>query len=257
MEIGLHEKDGELLQSYGAVQDTTEYHRLLETAHNSEERYSSLFSQMPLGFMEQDYSSIKQKIDSLRADGVEDIRGYLEAHGDLLRELIEGTTVTAVNDALLALYGAKSLEEFTEDDEDVASWWNDEWVRFYASEISNLLNRDRIHEADQIEERMDGSFFQVRMITKVLGSQGGGRTGEQGQKRIPRHHEPRNPHSDERRARHDRAADGHRSRYARAAPGHNRPSIGGIPARDHQPHPRFLQDRSRQDGTRRRGLSSA
>jgi diguanylate cyclase (GGDEF)-like protein len=168
MEIGLHEKDGELLQSYGAVQDTTEYHRLLETAHNSEERYSSLFSQMPLGFMEQDYSSIKQKIDSLRADGVEDIRGYLEAHGDLLRELIEGTTVTAVNDALLALYGAKSLEEFTEDDEDVASWWNDEWVRFYASEISNLLNRDRIHEADQIEERMDGSFFQVRMITKVL-----------------------------------------------------------------------------------------
>ena len=168
MEIGLYEKDGELLQSFGAVQDTTEYHQLLVTARKSEERYSSLFSQMPLGFMEQDYSFIKQKIDSLRSEGIEDIKQYLEAQGDLLRDLIDGSTVTAVNDALLKLYGAKTSEEFLEDDNDVASWWSDEWVRFYASEINDLLSTDKIHEAVLIEERMDGSLFEARMITKVL-----------------------------------------------------------------------------------------
>ena len=168
MEIGLHEKDGVLLQSYGAVQDTTEYHRLLETARESEQRYSSLFSEMPLGFMEQDYSYIKQKIDSLRCEGIDDIKTYLESQGDLLQDLVAGTTVIAVNDATFTLYGAKNLEEFMEDDEDVASWWNDEWVRYYASEINDLLGAGKIHEAEQIEERMDGSFFQARMITKVL-----------------------------------------------------------------------------------------
>ena len=168
MEIGLYEKDGELLQSYGAVQDTTEYHQLLATARESEERYSSLFSQMPLGFMEQDYSFIKQKIDRLRAEGVEDIKGYLAVRGDLLRDLIDGTKVTGVNDALLTLYRAKTLDEFSEDDEDVDSWWNDEWEEFYASEIDGLLSKENIHEAELIEERMDGSLFEARMITKVL-----------------------------------------------------------------------------------------
>ena len=168
MEIGLYEKDGELLQSYGAVQDTTEYHRLLATARESEERYSSLFSQMPLGFMEQDYSFIKQKIDSLRAEGIEDIKGYLVEHGDLLRGLVDGSVVTGVNDALLNLYRAKTYEEFAEDDDDVASWWSDEWVEFYASEIHDLLSRDKTYEAVLSEERMDGSSFEARMITKVL-----------------------------------------------------------------------------------------
>ena len=168
MEIGLYKKDGELLQSYGAVQDTTEYHRLLENARESEERYSSLFSQMPLGFMEQDYSFIKQKIDLLQADGIEDIKKFLQEHGDLLRDLIDGTRVTDVNDALLALYRAKTREEFAEDDENVASWWSDEWVEFYASEIFGLLSEENIHEAELVEERMDGTFFEARMITKVL-----------------------------------------------------------------------------------------
>jgi len=168
MEIGLYEQDGVLLQSYGAVQDTTEYHRLLIAAQQGEERYSSLFSQMPLGFMEQDYSSVKRQVDRLRADGVDDIKGYLEAHADLLRDLITDSTVTAINDALLDLYRAKSIEEFTEDDEDVAGWWSDDWVRFYAAEIDNLLGPTGLHEAEIIEERMDETFFEARMITKVL-----------------------------------------------------------------------------------------
>lgn len=44
MEIGILESDGVLQQSFGAVQDTTEYHRSILASKESEEKYSALFS---------------------------------------------------------------------------------------------------------------------------------------------------------------------------------------------------------------------
>jgi PAS domain S-box-containing protein len=169
MEIGIQENDGKLVQSYGAVQDTTEYHELLIASQKSEEKYSSLFSQMPLGVLEQDYSYIKQQIDKLRSEGVENIKEYLEANGELLKDMVNKSFITAVNDALLELHGTDSLEEFREDDADTDSWWSDEWVEFYASEIDGLLSPANIHTAELQEERFDGTFIETRLITKVLG----------------------------------------------------------------------------------------
>jgi len=169
MEIGILENDGVLLQSFGAVQDTTEYHRSMIASRQSEEKYSSLFSQMPLGVLEQDYSFVKQGVDKLRAQGIENIREYLESNGDLLRELVAGCSITGVNEALMQLYKANSIEEFRQDDEDIMSWWNDDWIKFYASEIEGLLGPSGIHLAELEEEGFDDNFFISRMITKVLG----------------------------------------------------------------------------------------
>ena len=169
MEIGILENDGELTSSYGAVQDTTEYHELLIAAQKSEEKYSALFSQMPLGVLEQDYTYVKQRIDELRSAGIDNIKDYLEANGDLLKDMVTGSSITAVNDALMELYRTDSLEEFREDDADTDSWWSDEWVKFYASEIDGLLSPANLHTAELQEERFDGTFFETRMITKVLG----------------------------------------------------------------------------------------
>ena len=169
MEIGILESNGVLQQSFGAVQDTTEYHRSMIASKENEEKYSALFSQMPLGVLEQDYSSIKRGVDELHAEGIENIRGYLEANGDFLRELIAGTSVTAANEALIKLYSADSVEEFIADEENIDSWWNEDWIKFYASEIEGLLRPGGIHLAELKEEGFDGTYFESRMITKVVG----------------------------------------------------------------------------------------
>ena len=168
MEIGVRESDGQLLQSFGAVQDTTEYHRLLMASKKSEEKYSSLFSQMPLGVLEQDYSPLKKCIDKIRSQGIENIREYFENNGELLRDLVDATAITAANEALLRLYKTETLEEYCKDDEDTRSWWNDDWVRFYASEIEGLLSPTGTHLAEPVEESFDGTKFDTRMITKVM-----------------------------------------------------------------------------------------
>jgi CheY-like chemotaxis protein/HPt (histidine-containing phosphotransfer) domain-containing protein/Na+-transporting methylmalonyl-CoA/oxaloacetate decarboxylase gamma subunit len=73
--------------------------------------------------------------------------------------------------------------------------------------------------------------------------QGAGRSRQPGQERVPRHHEPRDPHPDERRARHDRAAAGLPARPHPAALRRAGPAVGAPPAGHHQRHPRFLEDR--------------
>ncbi len=66
---------------------------------------------------------------------------------------------------------------------------------------------------------------------------------------VPRQHEPRDPHADERRARHDRAAARHDAERQAAALCRCGISLGREPARDHQRHPGFLEDRGRQART--------
>ena len=79
------------------------------------------------------------------------------------------------------------------------------------------LHRGDDHQRRQGQRRRDQSLHrhqagrdgpQARRGGPVPG-EGGGRGGEPRQERLPRHHEPRDPHADERRDRHDRSAARH------------------------------------------------
>ena len=96
-----------------------------------------------------------------------------------------------------------------------------------------------------------------RAHARARGAAAQGRGADALQGRVPRQHEPRDPHADERRAGHGRAARRHRARQAAAA-------LRRLDARrrrdddaDHQRHPRRLEDRGRQDGPRARAVRRA
>ena len=74
----------------------------------------------------------------------------------------------------------------------------------------------------------------------------GSRRGEPRQEHVPRHHEPRDPHADERHHRHDRPAARHRPRPRAARLRRNDPRQRRLAADDPQRHSRLLEDRSRQ-----------
>ena len=68
-----------------------------------------------------------------------------------------------------------------------------------------------------------------------------------GQERVPRQHEPRNPHADERDHGHDGAAAADRSRRRAARLRRRRAAVRRLAAHHHQRHPRFLEDRVGED----------
>ncbi len=169
LEYGVEQKDGVLIRSFGAVQDTTEYHRALMELKDSDQRYSVLFKHLPVGIQEQDYTAVKKVLDKITADGVEDLKSYLENNEVLVKFAAKEMRTTRVNQVLLDIHRAGSFKNFSEDDLDVESWWDESWLEFYISEFIALLGPDHIHFAEKSDTRIDDSPFETRYITRVLG----------------------------------------------------------------------------------------
>ena len=168
MEYGVREEGGVITRSYGAIQDITDNEEAAQALKQSEQRYSALFSKLPLGVQEQDWSRIKLAVDKLRSEGVEDLKTYFKNNPIIFQELVGSIVITSVNDSLLEIYGARTLDELIEDEEDVTSWLDEEWAELYASEIAALAGPEKIHYAELNETRMDDSPFEVRLITSVV-----------------------------------------------------------------------------------------
>ncbi len=166
LEYGVLVEDGIVLKTFGAIQDITGYR---ESLQDSEQRYGSLFTQLPLGVSVLDYSVAKTMVDELLSAGINDLKIYFKSHPDLLRKIIiKGVTLIEANQALLDLYGCSSFESLVDIDEDVSEWWNDGWADFYTSELTNFISPRKYYNAEIRDTRIDLSEFNVRMISAVI-----------------------------------------------------------------------------------------
>lgn len=85
----------------------------------SEAHYRSLFEESPISLWEQDWSQVKQYIDTLKSRGITDFQSYFTRHPEPLKQYIESVKVVDVNQATLTLYKAKTKEELRENLEKV------------------------------------------------------------------------------------------------------------------------------------------
>ena len=165
---GAAEDNRKIIYSYGAIQDITEYQKSIDDLKLGEERYRTLISQMPIGLQEEDYSAIKKVVDKLLFKGVENLQEYLESHPKVLREMVSSTHITNVNENLLKIHRAESKEKFLETEADIDDWWDAEWVEFYAAEINGLAGPDKYYEAERVDTRPDGSYFETRSVSTLV-----------------------------------------------------------------------------------------
>ncbi len=166
--FGVFDDRGKIQRSFGVIQDISDHVLTVRSLEKSEERFFSLFDQLPVGVIEEDYSSIKKVVDRLLFKGIENIKKYLEEHPKILREMIDGTCITNVNQAFLDVHEANSKQEFLEIEADVDSWWEAKWAKFYTEEIHALASGDRFYEAEWVDSKVDGRFFETRSVTTIV-----------------------------------------------------------------------------------------
>jgi len=83
--------------------------------HESEELYRVLFEESPISLWEEDFSDIKVWIDTKTNENIGNFRTWLESHpGDVAGCAIM-VKVTHINRATMALFGAASQKEFSEE----------------------------------------------------------------------------------------------------------------------------------------------
>lgn len=129
---------------------------------------SALFSKLLLGVMEQNWSKIKKGVDKLRSEGVDDFMDYFQENPLMLRDLVGTIVISSVNDRLIEIYDADSIDDFIDSEEGISGWWDEEWANLYASEIAGLAGPDKIKISEITEARMDDSEFHVRLITSIV-----------------------------------------------------------------------------------------
>jgi len=84
---------------------------MVQAPSEGEERYRQIFQRAAVSFWVNDLSELKAALDTLKADGVKDIREYLATHPDFVVQSRKMIRVREVNDATLAMFEATSKEE--------------------------------------------------------------------------------------------------------------------------------------------------
>jgi diguanylate cyclase (GGDEF)-like protein/PAS domain S-box-containing protein len=132
------------------------------------EQYSLLFQNMPLGIMEESYAEVKKEVDKLVSRGVDNLLEYFLDNPETLFDLANKVEFISANKALLEIRGAETVEILEADETDVDSWWNDEWVEFYANEITCLAKSNACFGVELLDTRVDGTPYVSRTSTFVV-----------------------------------------------------------------------------------------
>ena len=93
------------------IEEISHRKRTEEALHRSEARYRGLFENSPISLWEQDFSTVKQRLDALQRAGVTDFRVHLQERPELVAELIALVKNVTFNQASLDLYGAGSTAD--------------------------------------------------------------------------------------------------------------------------------------------------
>ena len=103
--------NGNVIQIVAQLRDITQQKQTENALLESEQKYRQLFEFSPISLWEQDFSGVKERLEALKARGVQDLRAYFSEHPREVQELAELVKVLNFNQATLKLYRAASKEE--------------------------------------------------------------------------------------------------------------------------------------------------
>ena len=131
----------------------------------SNDHFESLFEYAPISLLEQDYSGIKNFLDGLRANGVNDLGKYLDEHPDDIYKSMGLIKVKHVNRETIHMFGAKDEPELLAN---LDRMFRDEMRSHWRSELTALWNGEREWSGNGINYRLDGEALQIRLHWRIL-----------------------------------------------------------------------------------------
>ena len=130
-----------------------------------DDHFESLFDCAPISLWEQDYSGIKNFLDGLRTDGVNDLERYLDEHPKEINNSMELIKVNHVNPETIRMFGAKSEEELLAN---LDKMFRDQMRVHWKSELMALWDGKKSWSGDGINYRLDGEAFHIRLHWRIL-----------------------------------------------------------------------------------------
>jgi two-component system, cell cycle sensor histidine kinase and response regulator CckA len=138
-----------------------------EKLRADEERYRGLFDNSPFPMWEEDFSEIKNYLDSLSAAGVSDLRRHLTEHREALDECIRRVRILDVNRAAQDFYGADSKDQLLIG---LAGIFDERALDVFREEMATLAENRSSFQIEFHARTLRGEQRLVDMIVSIVDS---------------------------------------------------------------------------------------
>lgn len=141
-----------------AIEDIT----LLKKA---EKRFQNLFTYAPISLWEEDYRGIREMFDTLRAQGITDLKTHLLRSPELVNQFMSRIAVTDVNLKTLELYGAESKDALLSNLDRV---FRDEMGKHFIGELLDMWSGKTIYDHEGINYSLSGEPFNIHLDWRLM-----------------------------------------------------------------------------------------
>jgi PAS domain S-box-containing protein len=162
----LRDHGGHIVQWYGLCHDIDDQMQAEEAVRQSERRYRHLFHYMPIGLTQVDAGKLVPLFRELRAQGVTELRTYIDEHPEFLPRALEALEVEEVNQHCVAMFGAQNGEEMRGP---IARYWQPGLSTIRRS-IEARYRGEEVFQEETRVARMDGSVIDVLFTTARPGA---------------------------------------------------------------------------------------
>ncbi len=153
------DRSGQPRRVIGVVQDVTGFEESTPA-----ERYQRLFHESPTALCELDWSLVRERIDELQSAGVEDLRKWYEDHPDELPRLARRVRIVDANEAMLQMYGAESLPDFSGQ---LSTVFRDDSLPAFLEQVLTYADGGTQFECETVNYRLNGERIHVGVSVNV------------------------------------------------------------------------------------------
>lgn len=147
------------------ITDITEQKRNSQMLEENFRHYVSLFEDSPIPIWDEDFSAIKEEIDSLKNSGVKDITKYFEENLDQLNAITRKLIVNNINEAVVKINEAKSKEEVLSNFKNLVTA---ETSKYILIQLEAIANGSTTCEFDAELKTLKGNIRYVHLKWSVV-----------------------------------------------------------------------------------------
>jgi diguanylate cyclase (GGDEF)-like protein len=148
-----------------SIVDITQRKRAERALAASEAHARGLFEHSPISLWVEDYSAVKNILDMLRSQGVEDLRNYIQDRPQVVQECMSQIRVLDVNEYTLTLFGAKTKQELLTNLDKV---FRGEMEKHFMDELVDMWNGHLHYEGEGINYSLTGVPVDILLRWSVM-----------------------------------------------------------------------------------------
>ncbi|MDQ1196060.1 sensor domain-containing diguanylate cyclase [Agrobacterium sp. SORGH_AS 787] len=126
---------------------------------------SDIFNLAPIAMWIEDFSGVKTLFDKWRAEGVTDIRAFLQEDRNRVVACSKQIRILSVNAKTLELFGAESLEELRAN---TTAVFRDDMLDTHINELAALFNGELSFSSTTVNYTIDGRRLDIQLRGSVL-----------------------------------------------------------------------------------------